>query len=69
VGAGTACVALVVWLVWYRETTSIPKLIDAFSKSHKQSLETFERVMKEEREQCQRRLDALASLIHSGASK
>ncbi len=40
-GIGVACAALVVWLAWYRETRTIPAMMDHFAESQNQNVKAF----------------------------
>lgn len=64
-GIGAACAAAVLWFAWYRETKTIPKMIDAFAAIETQAIasfearnsktmDTFAMIIKEERQICQK---------------
>lgn len=64
-GIGVACAGFLMWLLWFREVRTHPRTLDTFAKVQKQSLDTFSQIMREEREECQRRFDRLAEEVRS----
>lgn len=40
-GIGAVCAAAVLWFAYYRETKTIPALMQTFAEAHSRSLETF----------------------------
>ena len=53
-GIGAACAAAVLYLSWYRETKTLPALVDSFTKTHEKALLVFTDISKEERAVCQK---------------
>ena len=53
-GIGAACAAAVLYLSWYRETKTLPSLVDAFTKTNDKALQVYSDISKEERTTCQR---------------
>lgn len=42
-GIGAACAAAVLWFAWFRETKTIPAMMDTFTRSNTATLESFEK--------------------------
>lgn len=48
-GIGGVCAAAVLWFAYYRETKTIPKMLDTFQGMQAKAIETFAQLTREER--------------------
>jgi hypothetical protein len=53
-GIGIVCAAAMIWLSYYRETVTIPKMLTQFSMIQDKALETMLTLTREERISCQK---------------
>jgi hypothetical protein len=53
-GIGAVCAAAVLWLAWFRETKTIPKMMETFSEVQQKAMDTATALAREERQVCQK---------------